>query len=116
MHSLANEQDLQTLCHLKGPRGGELATSGNGDRPELIETLPGGPRHSYGRVGFTIGELRSAGIKVSRDGRHVVLGTRSFGNPRYGLAMLDKPGVRRSEERRVGHEGVSTWRFRWSQN
>src|SRR3546814_5852685 len=28
------------------------------------------------------------------DGRHVVLGTRSFGNPRYGLAMLDKHGVR----------------------
>src|SRR3546814_12730957 len=94
MRILANEQDLQTLWLLKGPRGGELATSGNGDRPELIETLPGGPRHSYGRVGFTIGDLRSAGIKVSRDGRHVVLGTRSFGNPRYGLAMLDKHGVR----------------------
>src|SRR3546814_17714998 len=44
MRILANEQDLQTLWLLKGPRGGELATSGNGDRPELIETLPGGPR------------------------------------------------------------------------
>src|SRR3546814_2465354 len=90
MRILANEQDLQTLWLLKGPRGGELATSGNGDRPELIETLPGGPRHSYSRVGFTIGDLRSAGIKVSRDGRHVVLGTRSFGNPRYGLARSEE--------------------------
>src|SRR3546814_7675782 len=41
-----------------------------------------------------MGDLRSAGSKVSRDGRHVGLGTRSFGNPRYGLAMLDKHGVR----------------------
>src|SRR3546814_11755012 len=32
MRILANEQDLQTLWLLKGPRGGELATSGNGDR------------------------------------------------------------------------------------
>src|SRR3546814_7313892 len=52
MRILANALDLQTLWLLKGPRGGELATSGNGDRPELIETLTGGPRHSYGRVGF----------------------------------------------------------------
>jgi dipeptidyl aminopeptidase/acylaminoacyl peptidase len=94
MRILANERDLQTLWLLKGPRGAELVTSGIGDQPELTETRPGGKRHSYGRVGFTIGDLRSAGIKISRDEQHVVLGTRSFGNPRYGLAMLDKQGVR----------------------
>src|SRR3546814_16274295 len=94
MRILANEQDLQTLWLLKGPRGGELVTSGIGDQPELTDTRPGGKRHSYGRVGFTFGDLRSAGIKLSRDEPHVVLGTRSFRNPRYGLAMIDKHVVR----------------------
>src|SRR3546814_15514031 len=33
MRILANEQDLQTLCLLKGPPGGDLATSGNNLKP-----------------------------------------------------------------------------------
>ncbi|WP_169799488.1 prolyl oligopeptidase family serine peptidase [Novosphingobium lentum] len=94
MRTLANERDVQTLWILKGPRGGELSTEGFGDRPELIETVIGGKRRSYGPVGFTIGDLRSAGIQFSTDGRRVVLGTRSTSLPRYGLALLDRRGVR----------------------
>lgn len=94
MRTLSNERDLQTTWLLLGSRGGRLATSGIGHRVELTETLPDGRRHSYGRFGFTIGDLRSAGFRRSADGRTVVAGTRSLVRPRYGLAVIGRQGVR----------------------
>mgnify|MGYP001588676873 CR=1 FL=1 len=94
MRTLASEHDLQTLWILRGPRGGTLGTTGTGDRLELAETFADGRRHSYGRFGFTIGDLRSAGISVNPERHRAVLGTRSLLNPRYGLAVVDKRGVR----------------------
>lgn len=94
MRTLANEHDLQTLWILRGPRGGTLGTTGSGDRLELAETFADGTRHSYGRFGFTIGDLRSAGISVNPVRQRAVLGTRSLLNPRYGLAIVDQRGVR----------------------
>ncbi|MGR4890659.1 prolyl oligopeptidase family serine peptidase [Sphingopyxis sp. LARHCG72] len=93
MRTLAGEQDLQTLWILRGPRGGTLGTTGTGDRLELAESFADGRRYSYGRFGFTIGDLRSAGISVNAELHRAVLGTRSLGNPRYGLAIVDKRGV-----------------------
>src|SRR3546814_16627378 len=52
MRILAKEPDLQTLWLLKAPRGGDLSNSGNGARPELIETPPGGPPQSTRRQRF----------------------------------------------------------------
>lgn len=94
MRTLADEHDLQTLWILGGPRGGTLATTGTGDRLELAESFADGTRYSYGHFGFTIGDLRSAGISVNPEQHRAVLGTRSLGNPRYGLAVVDKRGVR----------------------
>ena len=94
MRTLADEHDLQTLWILRGPRGGTLGTTGTGDRLELAETFADGRRHIYGRFGFTIGDLRSAGISVNPERQRAVLGTRSLLNPRYGLAVVDKRGVR----------------------
>ncbi|HET6523209.1 prolyl oligopeptidase family serine peptidase [Sphingopyxis sp.] len=94
MRTLADEHDLQTLWILRGPRGGTLGTTGTGDRLELAESFADGRKHNYGRFGFTIGDLRSAGISVNAELQRAVLGTRSLGNPRYGLAVVDKRGVR----------------------
>lgn len=94
MRTLADERDLQTLWILRGPRGGTLATAEVGDKLELAETSADGNRHSYGRFGFTIGDLRSAGISVNPDRQRAVVGTRSLLNPRYGLAVIDRRGVR----------------------
>lgn len=94
MRTVAVERDLQTVWMLKGPHGGELGTSGTGEQLELTETLRGGKRRSYGRVGFTIGDPRSAGIRSTADGRRVVLGTRTLNQPRYGLAIIDEQGLR----------------------
>ena len=94
MRTLADEHDLQTLWILRGPRGGTLGTTDTGDRLELTESFADGRRYSYGHFGFTIGDLRSAGISVNAKLHRAVIGTRSLGNPRYGLAVVDKRGVR----------------------
>lgn len=94
MRTIAAERDLQTVWMLKGPQGGELATSGTGEHLELTETLRNGKRQSYGQVGFTIGDPRSAGIASTADGRRIVVGTRTLDRPHYGLAVIDAQGLR----------------------
>lgn len=94
MRTVGSERNLETVVILRGPRGGELATTGLGDKLELVETGPGGNRHSYGRFAFTVGDPRSAGPKSSRDGKKLVLGTRSLVTARYGLSLIDSNGVK----------------------
>ena len=94
VRTLAKQRDLLSMSILGGPRGGQLSTSGVGRDRELLETSAEGRSHSYGRVAFDIGDSRSVGWKSSRDGRRVVIGTRGLGDARYGLALIDKRGVR----------------------
>lgn len=94
IRTLGSEQNLETVVLLRGPRGGELATTGLGDKLELVETGPDGDRHSYGRFAFTVGDPRSAGPKLSRDGKRLVLGTRGLVTARYGLALVERNGVK----------------------
>ncbi len=94
MRTLASETDLETLSLLRGPRGGELATIGVGDKLELAETGPDGKRRSYGLVDFTIGDTRSVGFASRADGKRLVLGTRNLATARYGLALIDGKSVK----------------------
>lgn len=97
MRTLGVEHNLETVVLLRGPRGGELATSGLAKTLDLVETGPDGQRHSYGAVAFTIGDPRAAVSRASRDGKKLVLGTRDLGTARYGLAIVSTDGVRRVE-------------------
>lgn len=94
MRTLSRERDTMTVWLLRGPGGGQLATTGVGDRYDLVETHADGSRHSYGRVAYSIGDPRAAGYRISADGKRVVVGTRSIADPRYGLAVIDAKGVR----------------------
>lgn len=94
VRTLAKERDLFTLSILGGPRGGQISTRGVGSDRELIESSSEGRPYSYGRFAFDIGDSRSAGWKSSRDGQRVVVGTRYIDSARYGLALIDKGGVR----------------------
>ncbi len=90
---LGTERDVMTAWLLKGPRGGALSTTDVGETLELVERLPSGKPYSYGDVRFSIGDPRSAGFRRSKDGKRVVVGTRTIENPRYGLAVIDGKGV-----------------------
>src|SRR3546814_18021259 len=56
--------------------------------------------------------------QVTDDGRYLLVTSSEGTDARYALTLYDlgKPGTkpRRSEERRVGKECVSTCRYRWS--
>lgn len=88
---VSNERDARTLTMLRGPRGGALSTSGIGAALELIESGPGEEPHRYGRFPFTISDSHYA---ASRDGRKTIVGTRNLETSRYGLALVEKTGVR----------------------
>src|SRR5690606_1889864 len=75
-------------------RGGQLATPGTGDVFELVEVLEDGKRHSYGRFPVRIGDPRSAGMHRSAAGRSMIAGTRTTGNPRYGLILITPDAMR----------------------
>lgn len=94
MTVLAKERDIASSSLLRGPRGGQLATSGVGDQYDLVETFADGRRYDYGPVGFAIGHPRSAGDRRAADGKSVVLGTRGIANQRYGLAVIEADRVR----------------------
>lgn len=79
---------------LPGPRGGRLSSQGNGDARELIETLPGGKTHSYGRFPFAVGDGRAVGGFRSLDGKRAIAGTRTIDDPHFGLAVVEKGAVR----------------------
>lgn len=88
---VSNERDARTLTMLRGPRGGALSTTGIGAALELRESGPGEERHRYGRFAFTISDRNYA---ASRDGRKAIVGTRSLKTSRYGLALVQRTGVR----------------------
>ncbi|SBV32739.1 Dipeptidyl aminopeptidases/acylaminoacyl-peptidases-like protein [uncultured Sphingopyxis sp.] len=88
---ISNERDARTLTMLRGPRGGALSATGIGAALDLVENGPGNERHHYGRFAFTIGDHNYA---TSLDGRKTIIGTRSLGTSRYGLALVEKTGVR----------------------
>lgn len=88
---VSNERDARTLTMLRGPRGGALSTSGIGAALELIESGPGEEPHRYGHFPFTISDSNYA---ASGDGRKTIVGTRNLESSRYGLALVEKTGVR----------------------
>lgn len=103
LRTVASTQVLRTFRAMNGPRGGQLETSGTGDRFELIETFEDGGRYSYGRFPFRIGDPRSAGLHRSANGQRVIVGTRTTGNPRYGLVLITRDAVRE-----IGGQGSFT--------
>src|SRR3546814_18287258 len=58
---------------LTGPRGGKLSSAGFGMTRELIETLPDGRKHTYGRFPFAVGDGRAVARSAERR-----LGTKCF--------------------------------------
>ncbi|HEV7312612.1 prolyl oligopeptidase family serine peptidase [Sphingopyxis sp.] len=78
---------------LPGPRGGRLSSQGNGDSRDLVETLPGGKTHNYGRFAFAVGDGRAVGGFRSQDGQRAIAGTRMIDDPRFGLAVIEKDRV-----------------------
>lgn len=79
---------------LTGPRGGTLSSEGFGMTRDLVEAVPGGQKHVYGRFPFSVGDGRAAGGFTSADGKRAVAGFRTLDNPRFGLVVLDRRGVR----------------------
>lgn len=94
LRRLESERNGQNFWVMKGPRGGQLTSRGVGDRLELAESFTDGSTHSYGHFPFTVGDPRSAGVHIAVDGKSAILGTRTVGNPRYGLAFVSRTGVR----------------------
>ncbi|GAO77434.1 prolyl oligopeptidase family serine peptidase [Sphingopyxis sp. C-1] len=94
LRTLTSEQDAKTMLMLQGPRGGRLNTEGAESQNRLLETLADGRRHDYGGVDFIIGDPRAVGTARSADGGRVIMGTRSLAMPSYGLAFLDRNGLR----------------------
>lgn len=94
VRALPATADLPLLPPAAGPRGGKLATEGFGDGRLLVETTPDHGRHSYGRVDFLLNDPRSAGNWRSTRGSIAIVGTRGTRYPRYGLAVIDRNGLR----------------------
>lgn len=79
---------------MKGPRGGQLSAEGFGDHREIVETGEDGQRHSYGEYGFSIGHGAAFGGTRSFDGRRTVINIRALDDPRFGIGVVDRRGVR----------------------
>lgn len=103
LRTVTSDRNIPSYQVMNGPRGGQLATPGTGDRFELVEIFEDGTRHSYGRFPFRIGDPRSAGMHRSADGRSMIVGTRTTGNPRYGLILITPDTVRE-----IGGQGSFT--------
>jgi len=73
---------------VRGPNGGTLASEGFGSTLTLTETHADGRKTHYGRQPYYIGDPRSAGNWLSRDGLSALLGVRTMSHPRYGLVLL----------------------------
>lgn len=90
----ADGKTKREYWRLTGPRGGTLSAEGFGMTRNLVETLPGGQKHIYGRFPFAVGDGRASGGFTSTDGKRAIVGFRTLDNPRFGLAVLDERGVR----------------------
>lgn len=95
--SVSSQAEDPAIWLLRGPRGGQLSTSGFGESRELVETFADGSRYRYGRYGFSIGDPRSAGTWLAKGGQAAIVGTRTIDHPRYGLAFIERDGVRSIE-------------------
>lgn len=82
------------VLDVKGVRGGTLSTKGLRATRDLIETYEDGKTYEYGKVGFSIGDPRTAGSWVSRDGQLALSGIRYLDRYRYGLAFFTRKSVR----------------------
>src|SRR3546814_6814491 len=112
-----------------GPRGGQLSSEGYGDRRELVEAMAGGARHSYGHLPFALdgrAAMRASalpGVRSTNSAisaslcdpvmRHSSTIRMRSASPTAATSLSSSTGPR-SEERRVGKEGASTCRSRWS--
>jgi dipeptidyl aminopeptidase/acylaminoacyl peptidase len=94
VRTVSSSEDNFAVRSIAGPRGGELASVGVGDRRELIETLGDGREHSYGSFAFQIGDPRGAAAALSSDGTRAVVGVRFIDRPRYGLALISRRQLR----------------------
>lgn len=79
---------------MKGPRGGQLSAEGFGDSREIVETGEEGQRHSYGKYGFSIGHGATFGATRSPDRRRTIINIRALDNPRFGIGVVDRHGIR----------------------
>lgn len=79
---------------LPGPRGGNLAAEGLGDRREIIEADGHGKRHSYGHFPFSIGHGAAFGGFRTADGRRAIVNARTLEDARYGIAVVELTGLR----------------------
>src|SRR3546814_4336049 len=76
-----------------------------------------GPGGSRGKTGRTAGDVRGNAAVVAGRNRPAGRVTNQCPDPstvEWKLSWLPALRLRRSEERRVGKEGVSTWISRWS--
>ena len=79
---------------MRGPRGGQLASDGLGDTREIVEVSDDGRRHSYGRFPFSIGHGATFGGLRAPDGSQTVVNIRALDDPRFGIGVIDRRGVR----------------------
>ncbi len=79
---------------LPGPRGGNLAAEGLGDRREIIETYGHDKRHSYGLFPFSIGHGAAFGGFRTANGRRGIVNARTIEDARYGIAVVEAKGLR----------------------
>ncbi len=79
---------------MRGPRGGQLASDGLGDTREIVELGDDGRRHSYGRFPFSIGHGATFGGLRAPDGSQAVVNIRSLYDPRFGIGVINRRGVR----------------------
>lgn len=91
-HILREESALSkdhNLYQPAGVHGGNLVSEGVGDNRVLVETGPDGVRYDYGRVRFSVPEIRGAGSFLSRDGKFALFGARLIDELRYKLVLTD---------------------------
>jgi len=79
---------------MSGPHGGQLMSEGLGDTREIVEVADDGQRHSYGKFPFAIGHGAAFGGSRSLDGRQTVVALRALNDPRFGIGVLTRQGVR----------------------
>ena len=94
LRRVVSERNGQNFWVMRGPRGGQLVSRGVGDPLQLVESFSDGSFHNYGHFPFIVGDPRSVGARLAADGKSAILGTRTIGNPRYGIVLVSRSGVR----------------------
>lgn len=79
-----------------GPWGGRLVSTGFGDVRQIIETVDDGRSIAHGQVDYYLSDSRGPGGWRSSDGMRALVGIQWVRHPRYGLAAIDRSGIRTS--------------------